>query len=45
MGRVQHDSPKKNRLIGVIQSGKSIPAAAEIAKIPYGTAKKIWTKF
>ena len=45
MTRVQHSSPKKNRLIGAIQAGKSIPQAAQIADIPYGTAKKIWSKY
>ncbi|KAE9391691.1 hypothetical protein BT96DRAFT_945185 [Gymnopus androsaceus JB14] len=45
MTRVQHSSPKKNRLIGAIQAGKSIPQAAQIADIPYGTAKRIWSKY
>lgn len=45
MTRIQHDSPKKNRLVGAIQAGKTIPQAAEIANIPYGTAKKIWRNF
>ncbi|KAE9385278.1 hypothetical protein BT96DRAFT_949959 [Gymnopus androsaceus JB14] len=45
MTRIQHSSPKKNCLIGSIQSGKTIADAAEIAEIPYGTAKKILAKY
>jgi transposase len=45
MTRVQHSSPKKNRLIGAIQAGKTIAQAAETVDIPFGTAKKIWAKF
>jgi transposase len=45
MTRVQHSSPKKNRLIGAIQAGKPISQAAQLTGIPFGTAKKIWAKF
>ncbi|KAF5335604.1 hypothetical protein D9758_017265 [Tetrapyrgos nigripes] len=45
MTHMQHSSPKKNRLVSAIQTGKSISQAAEIAEIPYGTVKKIWDRF
>lgn len=45
MTRIQHSSPKKNRLIGALMSGKTITQAAETADIPYGTAKKIIAKY
>lgn len=44
MGR-HHDTPKKNRLVGAIQAGKTICQASEMTDIPLGTAKKIWRKF
>lgn len=43
--RRQHDSPKKNRLIGIITGGKTIAEAAKLSEIPYPTAKKIWQKY
>jgi transposase len=45
MVRVQHNSPKKNRLIGTILAGKTIQEAAELNNIPHSTAKKIWGKY
>ncbi|KAJ3738738.1 hypothetical protein DFH05DRAFT_751230 [Lentinula detonsa] len=45
MSRAQHSSPKKNRLIGAIQAGKTIPQAAEFTGIPHGSAKKIWAQY
>ena len=45
MTRTQHDSPKKNRLIGAIQAGSTLRKAADLVEIPYPTAKKIWAKF
>ncbi|KAJ3743631.1 hypothetical protein DFH05DRAFT_1234762 [Lentinula detonsa] len=45
MSRTQHSSPKKNRLIGAIQAGKTIPQAAELTGIPHGSAKKIWAQY
>jgi len=45
MARVQHDSPKKNRLIGAIQAGKTVSEAAEMVAIPTSTARDIWRKY
>ncbi|KAJ3743251.1 hypothetical protein DFH05DRAFT_1461381 [Lentinula detonsa] len=45
MSRTQHNSPKKNRLIGAIQARKTIPQAAELTGIPHGSAKKIWARY
>ncbi|KAF5361561.1 hypothetical protein D9757_014124 [Collybiopsis confluens] len=45
MTHIQHSSPKKNQLIGALMSGKIITQAAEVADIPYGTAKKIIAKY
>ncbi|KAF5333764.1 hypothetical protein D9758_016585 [Tetrapyrgos nigripes] len=45
MTRIQHDTPKKNRLVGVIQAGKTIAQAAELIDMPFGTAKGVWARF
>ena len=43
--RIQLDSPRKNRLIGAIQSGLSIAKAARNHGIKKSTAHDIWKKF
>lgn len=43
--RRQHDSPKKNRLIGIYKATKNIAAAARIENMPYSTARKIVLKY
>lgn len=42
---LQHDSPKKNRLIGAILGGKNIAQSARLVDIPYNTALDIWKKY
>lgn len=43
--RSQHDSPKKNRLVGAIKAGMSITEAARLTGIPCQTASDIWHKY
>ena len=43
--RVQHDSPRKNRLIGACIMGIPVAAAAEEENIPRSTAYNIWNKY
>ncbi|KAE9404220.1 hypothetical protein BT96DRAFT_989495 [Gymnopus androsaceus JB14] len=45
MAQMQHDSPKKNRLIGAIEAGRSVSSAADYAGIPRSTASDIWWKY
>ena len=45
MTHTHHNSPKKNRLIGSIQSGLSISAAGCAQGIPRKTASDLWHKF
>ena len=45
MARIQHSSSKKNRLVEIIQAGKTISEAAKLSGIPYRTVKKVWAKF
>jgi transposase len=40
-----HDSPKKNRFIGSVQSGLSVSKAAELHHIPQSTASSLWHKW
>jgi transposase len=40
-----HDSPKKNRFIGSVQSGLKVAQAARLHDIPQSTASSIWHKF
>jgi hypothetical protein len=42
---LQHDSLKKNRLIGAILAGKNVAQSARLVGIPYSTALDIWKKY
>jgi len=42
---VYHESPKKNRFIGSVQSGLSVSEAARRHDIPQRTANTLWHKF
>lgn len=41
----QHDTSKKNQLIGAIRSGKTIAQSARLVDMPYSTASDIWKKY
>ncbi|KAJ3523873.1 hypothetical protein NMY22_g11245 [Coprinellus aureogranulatus] len=43
--RVQHDSPRKNRFIGMVQAGRSVAQAARDTSLPSSTAYDLWNKF
>ena len=43
--RTQHDSPKKNRLIGIVLGGKSVHHAGKMVGIPASSADRIWKKY
>jgi len=43
--RIQHDTPKKNRFIGLVQGGKSVRQAGAITGIPSSTACDLWKKW
>jgi len=43
--RIQHDTPKKNRFIGLVQGGKSVRQAGAITGIPSSTASNLWKKW
>ncbi|PPQ86985.1 hypothetical protein CVT26_007550, partial [Gymnopilus dilepis] len=43
--RVQHDSPKKNRFIGLVLGGQNVHNASIMADIPSSTAADLWTKY
>ena len=45
MAHIQHSNSKKNRLVEIIQAGKTISEDAKLSGIPYRTAKKVWAKF
>lgn len=40
-----HDSPRKNRFIGAVQSGTKQGAAADLYGIPQSTASRLWKKY
>ena len=41
----QHDSLKKNRLVGAILGGKNVAESAHLIHMPYTTALNIWKKY
>lgn len=43
--RTQHDSPRKNRLIGAILGGQNVTTAARMMGMPRSTASDIWKKY
>lgn len=43
--RVQHDTPRKNRLVGQVEAGRSIPEAAKENQIPQSTAYSIVDRY
>ena len=43
--RTQHDSPKKNRLIGIVLGGQSVHQAGKMVGIPASSADRIWKKY
>ena len=42
---LQHNSPKKNRLVGAILGGKNVAESARLMHMPYSTALDIWKKY
>ncbi|KAJ3527972.1 hypothetical protein NMY22_g9584 [Coprinellus aureogranulatus] len=42
---VEHDTPKKNRFVGAVQTGTSVPQAAKLYGIGRSTGYEIWNKF
>lgn len=43
--RVKHDTPKKNRLVGMVQAGETLTKASNMTGIPRTTASAIVKKF
>ena len=43
--RTQHDSPKKNQLIGIVLGGQSAHQAGKMVGIPASSADCIWKKY
>ena len=43
--RTQHDSPKKNQLIGIVLGGQSVHQAGKMVGIPPSSADCIWKKY
>jgi hypothetical protein len=43
--RTQHDSPNKNRFVGLVLSGKSVHHAGKMVSIPASSADLIWKKY
>ena len=43
--RTQHDSPKKNWLIGIVLGGQSVHQAGKMVGIPASSADRIWKKY
>lgn len=43
--RIQHDSPKKNRLIGALLAGKGLREAAQMTDFKKSTAADIWKRY
>jgi hypothetical protein len=41
----QHDTPKKNHLVGAIKAGKNVAQAAHLLEMPYSTTSDIWKKY
>ena len=42
---IQHDSPKKNRLIGALLAGKGLHEAAQMTDFKKSTAANIWKQY
>ena len=45
IARTQHDSPKKNRLIGIVLGGQSVHQTGKMVGIPASSADRIWKKY
>ena len=43
--RTQHDSPKKNQLIGIVLGGQSVHQDGKMVGIPALSADRIWNKY
>ena len=43
--RIQHDSPKKNRLIGALLAGKGLREAVRMTNLQKSTATDIWKRY
>jgi hypothetical protein len=42
---LQHNSPRKNCLVGAILGGKNVAESACLMHMPYTTALDIWKKY